>query len=138
MVIAYIIILHFLADFFISYKNMMLKRHEEPQVLFHHISIHYIVFSLGLLPIYGMSAIWAAFLNCAIHAVIDWNIWTYYKYSVVWRNPTIPLETLKSSYKYWEDKWFYINLGFDQLLHGLTLVFVYYLLNGGNLIYNPM
>jgi hypothetical protein len=29
-----------------------------------------------------------------------------------------------ASWKYWEDHWFFTTIGFDQLLHGLTLIYL--------------
>lgn len=73
-------------------------------------------------------------VNAAVHAVIDWNIWRGYKFYtrrmiLAGRRPH--LLTVKripkdkdpmSVYMFQEDDNFYITIGFDQLLHALTIL----------------
>jgi hypothetical protein len=79
-------------------------------------------------------------LNTLIHGIIDWNIWKLYKFSAhirisrfVRQKATNPDGTISFSenqlyqdavknWKYWEDSVFYDTIGFDQLLHGLTIL----------------
>ena len=50
--------------------------------------------------------------------IIDASIWNIYKWSVYLRDKT----ATKENWKYWEDSWFYTTIGFDQLLHGITII----------------
>ncbi len=61
-------------------------------------------------------------LNALIHLIIDQSIWNVYKY--------IKKKQLKGTnvndFQYWEDKMFWNFVGLDQLLHILTILFVYH------------
>jgi hypothetical protein len=76
-----------------------------------------------------------ALLNSLIHGVIDWNIWRLYKASAYYRIKkeadafTISQEEKNKwmaesgkNWQYWNDHLFYTTIGFDQLLHGLTIL----------------
>ena len=66
-----------------------------------------------------------ALSNSVLHAIIDWNIWKLYAVTVVKRFDNL------DSFTYWNDRWFYNFIAFDQLLHGLCYIVIYFLLNGG-------
>lgn len=87
-------------------------------------------------------------LNTIVHGIIDWNVWRLYKYSVAYRMLKDPdnvafnspmahdmahdallhgdgkrfVELAAPSFQYYEDHWFYSTIGFDQLLHILTIL----------------
>lgn len=107
--------------------------------------------AMSQLYIAVVSALYLSYLNTMIHGIIDWNIWRVYKWytkrridsyveaTVVavsdkfeesWkelpRNKEnfirVHTERRINEWRYWEDYWFYTTIGFDQLLHALTLV----------------
>lgn len=147
--IAKLLILHFIADFILQSREMGSKKSSELKWLLKHLGIQAGIFALGsyLLipdaPCLGYLSFIA--LNTLIHGLIDWNIWRGYKLIVKHKliqdfiketnyNESIRktkafevevqkmLEARAGSFKYWEDHLFYTTIGFDQLLHGLTLV----------------
>lgn len=110
--LAKLLVIHYVADFLLQPREMGKKKSSEPKWLAGHLLIQFLCF----LPFAG----WLfALLNCAVHGIIDWYIWRAYKYSVLKRFPDAGVD-----YKYYEDHLFYSTIGFDQLLHGLTLFYL--------------
>lgn len=73
--------------------------------LLSHVTAYTIPFMVIISPLYGL-------VNGVIHFIIDYN-------------------TSRVSSKLWADKkthWFFVTIGFDQLLHALTLIWTYKLL----------
>ena len=149
MIIAYMFVLHFVADFLCQSREMGQKKSSEWRWLAKHLLIQYsfFLFGLGLFslfaPISASAIILIPILNTIVHGIIDWNIWKAYKLSAHIRikksahnetiaNPdwNIPFENrFKEAYdkgvkgwQYWNDHWFYTTIGFDQLLHSLTII----------------
>lgn len=147
IIIATLLMVHFVADFLLQSREMGTKKSSELKWLMAHLAIQFIAFVIILSPLYGLTGIVFAALNAVIHGVIDWNIWRGYKWSVARRlydeqgNPWVegkskgfPLHSLMSDvdhsfippqppqWRYWLDHWFYATIGFDQLLHALTLI----------------
>lgn len=106
---------HFVADFILQSRKMATKKGQEFVWLLGHMGILFICF----LPIGLMFSIG----NTLIHGLIDWNIWKLYKFSVKIRmnRGTIPITT-PQEFSYWGDYYFYLTIGFDQLLHISTIV----------------
>lgn len=131
ILIAYLLVLHFVADFLLQTRDMGKRKSAEPKILALHLLIQVLVIGAGL-DYAGFdieSTIKFTLANAAIHGVIDWFIWRIYKKSVMIRvrNMLKPQQyhMYKDeclNFKYWEDHWFYSTIGMDQLLHGLTLV----------------
>lgn len=137
-------ILHFIADFLLQSREMGKNKSSNYTYLFKHISIIFAVIFVALIPFLGLKLAFIFSLsNALIHAVIDKFIWNFYKAFVVWKmkrdsfrwtwmngNLNIPhevraaekLKELESEFKFYEDHWFYATIGFDQLLHALTLI----------------
>lgn len=132
--IAKLLLLHFIADFVLQPREMGKKKSQDVKWLLGHLAIQFAIFA-------PFTSILFALANCAVHGLIDWYIWRGYKWSVAFRNPVpwhlrVEVEPepthqefeatwwlgVKASWKYWEDHLFYTTIGFDQLLHGLTLV----------------
>ena len=141
MIIVYLLIVHFVADFLLQSREMGVNKSSNWKYLGQHISI----IALAFLP-FGWKF---ALANALVHAVIDKFIWNLYKLSAHLRIKS-NVEVMKSwwvgiqeeppgpstiqdyqrscyqvevqNWKYWEDHWFYSSIGFDQLLHGITLV----------------
>ncbi len=114
MILAWCFILHFIADFLLQSREVATNKSSNINYLLTHCGILGVVFILGLYSFIGFNAIILACLNTIIHGAIDWNIWKVYKY---FRRK----EDIKT-FKYWEDSLFYATIGFDQLLHSLTLI----------------
>lgn len=137
-VIALLLVTHFIADFVLQSRDMGKKKSSEPFYLFAHLIIQFLAFLLAVAFISPGVAVWFAFTNAAIHGVIDWNLWRLYKASAymrilkivakkygMWSQPPENDPNVKAeiaAWQYWEDHLFYTTIGFDQLLHGLTLV----------------
>jgi hypothetical protein len=128
---------HFFADFVLQSRDMGKKKSSEPKYLFAHLAIQFVAFALVATPCaysryhhLGGAVLYAlifSLTNAAIHGIIDWNIWRLYKayaYKAIQKNPQHPLLTGNPAepWKFWEDHMFYTTIGFDQMLHGLTLV----------------
>jgi hypothetical protein len=130
--IGLLLVIHFVADFLFQSREMGKKKSSEFPWLLKHLSIQFIFFFAALIPFASipiLTILLFALMNAAIHGVIDWNIWRLYKLGAFWRikkDPQHPLltDSVPEKWKYWEDHWFYTTIGFDQLLHGLTLVFL--------------
>ena len=136
--IAYLFVFHFIADFLLQSREMGSKKSSEFKWLLKHLSIQFEIFLFGLIAIFILTdqtwfslfhkAIPFVILNTLIHGVIDWFIWKGYKATVgIWmkNNPDheatkLYLET--GVFKFWEDKLFFDTIGFDQLLHALTII----------------
>ncbi len=131
MIIAYLLFLHFIADFLLQSREMGKTKSGNIVVLFQHLAINWTVIVL-LLPLAGVSfqlAMAVSTLNAIVHGVIDWYIWRIYKLSVInrIRRAIKPQEfhmfrQLCLDFKYWDDHFFYVTIGADQLLHALTLI----------------
>lgn len=133
-ILAYCFVLHFLADFILQSREMGKKKSSEFSWLARHIFTQIYVFTLGLLPFVGPGfALTFALLNGLMHAIIDWNIWKAYKVLVYYRIQKNQDHELLAEdpydkanpWKYWEDHWFYATIGFDQLLHSLTIIVLF-------------
>jgi hypothetical protein len=104
------------------------KKSSDPGWLASHLAIQFMAFLLVLICSgRGDQCVHFALANTIIHGIIDWNIWRLYKayvHAAIRKNPKHPLFTdgTEEPWKYWEDHWFYTTIGFDQLLHTLTIV----------------
>ena len=118
MFLTYLFLLHFIADFLLQSHWMATRKSTDVRVLSYHIAIITGVFLAGAAPFLGWLSIPFVLLNSSAHAAIDWNIWRLYKKSVQWREPMATAET----WRHWEDHWFFVTIGADQLLHGATIL----------------
>ena len=131
-------------------REMGQKKSSEVIWLLRHLLIQWLMFFVGLSIVVGpIAAIIFATANAVIHGVIDWNIWNCYKLLTHKRlmskanraaymngNLNIPFEERAkvkydeklASFKYWEDHLFYSTIGFDQLLHCLTIITLFSIL----------
>ncbi len=136
--LAKLFVLHFIADFILQPREMGKKKSTEWRWLAAHLSIQFVIF---------LFVGWKfALENAIIHGVIDWNVWRLYKlYAHMSIEKSVSVEycakllddhmmtqeerkTLYDSkvigWQYWEDHLFYTTIGFDQLLHMLTLYYL--------------
>ena len=157
LLLAYMMLIHFIADFLLQSREMGKNKSVYFPVLLQHVSIQLAAFAFLLTPFLGPKlAIIFAVSNAIIHGVIDWYIWRLYKLSVANRLLKILEEddTCKewpgfesqahhdmamlgnasdeekvrlaaASWRFWEDHWFYTTIGLDQLLHALTIIFLF-------------
>jgi len=158
--IAYVFVLHFVADWALQSKEMSRQKSNKLLVLLQHAGVHLVVFFFGALILLNPAqALMFSAANAAVHAIIDWYLWRIYKLSVFYRrHKLIPAEKyeewgitpkeldykeyvemlknkdfsqdtdemkyLKTEFKFWDDYWFGFMLGFDQLLHAMTIAIV--------------
>jgi hypothetical protein len=135
--LAVLLVCHFIADFVLQSREMGKNKSSNFSVLCQHITIQFYVILFGLAVVPGLSleqAFLVALFNALVHGLIDWNIWRGYKQCVYFRikkNNSHPLiirsaladvDDTKNGWMYWEDHYFYLTIGLDQLLHGLTLI----------------
>jgi hypothetical protein len=106
------LITHFIADFICQSRKMGKYKSSSIYWLSAHILIIFSLFT----P-FGLKF---AIKNALIHMLIDGTIWNGYKLSVKLRDKN----ATASTWKYWKDHWFYVTIGFDQLLHVLTIVWL--------------
>ena len=129
-----VFLLHFVADWVLQSPEMGRQKSNKFKVLCQHISIIFFVIFLGTIPLLGwkMAAL-LSLVNALTHAVVDWNIWRFYKTTVYFRNKDMFKEMgeeratayLKRHYKYWLDPVFGYFLGTDQLIHYILLYVIY-------------
>lgn len=131
--VAKLLILHFIADFLLQPREMGAKKSSDWRWLAAHLAIQFVVFA-------PFTSVWFALANCAIHGVIDATLWNGYKWLVSKRiydqngDPWVPGESQgkphhslmsdQGEWRFWLDGMFFDTIGFDQLLHGLTLVYL--------------
>jgi len=117
---------HFIADFLLQSREMAKEKSNNLGVLIKHCLIQFTI-PLIILSCFAQSwlIVIVCILNAVIHGIIDWNIWGLYKSTVLWRSTSYSEEDL-AKWKYWEDHWFYVTIGLDQLLHTLTIVFLWF------------
>lgn len=100
MWVVYLMFLHWMADFVMQSDEMAQKKAVEWEWLFAHCSVYYVVFAIGTLnPVYGV-------VLGLIHYPVDFI--TSRKNRDLWSRG--------------ETHWFFVNVGFDQFIHLLTIV----------------
>ncbi len=125
-----ILVTHFIYDFLLQTRDIAKNKSSNMQYLLAHLFILTFGFMFSGLFIQGLdSKQWMLFIlaNMTLHGIIDWNIWSVYRLSVIKRFPQIDKD---ATFEYWEDHWFYSFIGLDQLLHGLCYIGIYFLLRG--------
>lgn len=119
--VAALLLAHFVADYLLQSHEMAQQKSQRIDVLLAHIGIHFMVISAtSFLFFNSLQAVTFAFANSVLHGVVDWNIWRSYKRYVA-RKPHA------NDFRWWEDHWFYVVIGLDQLLHTLGLVLLIWL-----------
>lgn len=137
--IAKLLILHFIADGLLQSREMGKKKSQEFKWLAKHLLIQLTVFftALCLFGVSPLHALYFSLANAGIHGVIDWNIWRGYKLHAYYKivrelnadpemGPATPakIKYRSTTFQYWEDPWFFHTILFDQMLHGLTYVYL--------------
>ncbi len=136
LILVWLLFLHFVGDFILQPRWMAERKSTEFTVLLKHLAVISVVFTIGAVVLDPMLFATFVLLNALIHGIIDWNIWSVYKWTVVQRctrqhelpfHPTSDtlLEPQIKHFKYWNDSWFYNTIGLDQFLHGATIIILY-------------
>lgn len=92
--IAYAFVLHFVADWALQSKEMGREKSNKFLVLLQHAGVHLVVFFFGaLIFLNPAQALMFSAANAAVHGIIDWYLWRFYKLSVFYRrDQLIPRE----------------------------------------------
>ncbi len=131
MSLAILFIVHWAADFLLQDREMGQKKSESVRVLTKHIGVVTGALLIPAMLIFSnpIIGIWFCILNGLAHAVIDWNIWRFYKERVPKRKVAHLKDASHShGFKFCEDEEFYSTIGADQCLHYLTLLILYNML----------
>ncbi len=115
---------HWVGDFLFQPSEMALKKSKSLKWLGLHILR---ITAVVMFVSFYINLSWKFILyNAIAHAVIDWNIWRFYKRHVG-NKRNLPKHAFSESgeFKYWEDSAFYRTLGFDQFLHYTTFIILY-------------
>lgn len=134
--LAYLVFLHFIADFILQSREMGKKKSEDIGYLSIHLLIQFLVILIGVTPFFDRElSLGIAISNTIIHGIIDFSIWRVYKFTALCRIASeakefhcTDVERKKwiaesaRNWQYWEDHWFYTFIGLDQMLHVLTLI----------------
>ena len=105
LIIADLLVIHFVTDFVLQSNYVAQNKSKSNWVLLQHVLIYSTPFTLLISPLYGL-------INGILHFGIDYF-------------------TSRLSGKLWargEVHNFFVVIGFDQLLHALSLIGTYYLL----------
>lgn len=107
LIISLLVITHFIADFMMQSDNMTKNKSKSNKVLLSHVSIYTIAFMVLVSPLYGL-------VNGILHFAIDYV--TSRRTARLWAEGRV------------HD--FFVTIGFDQMLHMLSLIWTYYFLIG--------
>lgn len=110
-----ILLMHFIADFLCQTDYMAVNKSKSNKALLLHTSTYSVLMLIGvaiMLPveIMGIGAVKFAAITLIVHTVQDYI-------------------TSRVNSKLWADKkvhWFFVSIGFDQLLHYTQLILTYY------------
>jgi hypothetical protein len=101
-VIILILVLHFVSDYILQSYDMMVNKGKSNPWLLYHTTIYTLPFIIFFGPAYGV-------LNGVLHTLTDY-------FSSRMNNKLLQYE---------DKKWFYTNMGFDQMVHLITLFVTY-------------
>ena len=118
--------LHGLFDFLLQDRETAKKKSSNFKYLLGHLFILYhglLIWSALFGNLGFKNSLLFALTNTILHGIIDWNLWSLYKLSVVRR-----FKEADITFQYWEDSWFYNFIMLDQLLHGICYVVLFALI----------
>lgn len=126
VLILYSLLLHFIADFICQTRYTAQNKATHLVVLVSHATTVWFVFVIGSIillivtrdPNMLNSFILFGFVNATMHGIIDWNIWRLYNKFVTYRK----IAVIDTQFKYWEDKYYYMTIGLDQMLHAVVII----------------
>lgn len=105
LTVSMLLILHFISDFILQSDYVARNKSKDNKILLRHVFIYSVPFIIFISPLYGA-------INGTIHFGIDYV-------------------TSRLTGKLWasgKTHWFFVVIGFDQLLHVLSLIWTYELL----------
>lgn len=114
----YLLLLHFVSDFLLQNRLVATKKSSDFWYMFIHCFIIFCIFYLGLYfssYSYGNMVLFC-YSYVLIHFIQDTFVWRGYKWII-----TKKLGNKVKDFKYWEESSFYSTIGFDQMLHTITL-----------------
>ena len=100
-----LLLIHFVSDFVLQSSRVALNKSKSNLVLLEHIAVYSMLFVVFVNPLYGL-------VNGVLHGVVDY--FTSRITSALWKRG--------------ETHWFFVVIGFDQLLHVVILVTTYSIL----------
>lgn len=123
IIILVILTVHFLADFVFQSSKMATEKSKSLKWLSIHVSVYGLVTILSAIcissTIYSIGDIFAWWIaNVVLHFMVDFF-------------------TSKVTSRLWEQKnmhWFFVMIGFDQLLHNICLLGTYYFIESGQFL----
>jgi len=130
-----LLIAHFIADFILQSREMGKNKSKNYIYLTSHIWIIFCVVSFFAYFVFGSleKAILFSFWNALFHMLIDSLTWNIYGCSVLLRiygydqvfdkdfNFKDKSKTTLETFKWWEDHWFMVTIGADQIAHMIVL-----------------
>ena len=118
--VGFLVIQHFLFDWYLQSREMATKKSSEIKWLFKHCSLVFCGFFIYLLFNFNIYlSLLGASVYVIIHAFQDWNIWRLYG--------KIYKDCIND---YWKQKSFYDFIALDQLLHFIEMLIIIYILKG--------
>ena len=105
-----LLLIHFVGDFIFQSTNMAINKAKSIKWLVIHIGVYTIILTAGSIILFGIeTAIIYALINGGLHFVTDFFT-----------------SKLNASLFEKEDKrWYYSGIGFDQFIHGASLLLTY-------------
>jgi len=103
--ISFLLIIHFISDFLLQSDWMAQNKSKSNKALLLHVSVYSLPFMLLISPLYGI-------INGILHFAVDY--FTSRRTSKLWAAGKV--------------HWFFVTIGFDQMLHILALIWTYNLL----------
>lgn len=102
---------HFVADFICQTDKMAINKSKDINWLSIHVSVYSMVLAAFAFPVFSSSQGWESFVivNLMLHFCVD--AVTSRATSFLWKKN--------------ERHWFFVVIGFDQLLHALSILFTY-------------
>ena len=118
----YILFLHFIGDFLFQSRRIAENKSTQFTVMIHHCLIIMGVFGFGLFNVIPDFNKWMSFILAAFgtHYLQDTFVWRYYKWLMTER-----YRSEVDKFEYWKDSGFWSTIGFDQMLHIMTLYFLW-------------
>lgn len=121
LTLIYLMFLHYIADFILQSRDMGKNKSNSIKYLLGHLLIIFTIFLAGMAIFFDRETCLRFTLsNTVIHGIIDLFIWKYYVVSVKLRKLRSLFGPL--GFQFWDDKWFYSFIGFDQFLHYATII----------------
>ena len=107
-----ILVLHWIADFLCQTDYMAQNKSKTMNALLLHTVVYTVIWLAPTIMVMGQTAGWFLLVTLIAHTATDYI-------------------TSRINSKLWTDKkvhWFFVSIGFDQLLHYTQLLLTYYLL----------